>query len=160
MIQIKNADLANALRTGAVSAALAPEPWATSAVKDGLARVVVSANDVLANGASPTTVLAIRGPVARKRPALVRGLIAANRRAVAFVNRDPNASAAAVAEAIRDDSGKSVDVALLRSAMRNGRATDVVNLAAFEALAAVARKAGYLARPVTAAELGLPGATR
>ncbi|MBI2684236.1 MAG: hypothetical protein HYX33_02410 [Actinobacteria bacterium] len=89
----------------------------------------------------------------------MRGLITANRRAVAFVNREPSASAEAVARAIRDDSGASVDVALLRAAMRNGRATDVVNLAAFDALAAVARRAGYLARPVTAAELGLPGAT-
>lgn len=148
-VRIRNADLRTAFERGALDAALAPEPWGSALIHDGLARLLVPADRLLVDGRYPTVVLVVNSAFARRHPEAVRQLVAANRQAVARAAADP----AAVAAGFDAVSSSAPPDEVLRAGIAANRFTTQVDRAGTERLVRAAEDAGYMRHPVPLAAL-------
>jgi NitT/TauT family transport system substrate-binding protein len=149
-VRIRNADLRTAFERGALDAALAPEPWGASLVDRGLADVIVPADRMVNGGRYPTTILVVRSEFADAHPEAVAQLVTANAEAVGLATSRPDLVTAAFTKAVK---GKVPSAPALAAAVASNVPGTGVNVDGTRILLEATRSAGYLAEPVTLAQL-------
>lgn len=156
MLRIRNGDLTNALRSRVVEAALAPEPWGTQLIGEGIARQVLGPGELLGARDELTTVLVVSGRLASRHPDRVAALVRANETATAAVAADPDAAVSEIQAEIRTHAGRDLPTPILRTALDATTPTTRLDPAVIGSIAAAASRAGYLAEPVDPADVLLP----
>ena len=148
LVRIRNADLRTAFDRGALDAAIAPEPWASLLVQEGLAEVLLPSTRIM-DGRDPTTVLVADRRFAEANPEVIDQLVAANREVVRLA-RDP----VRVADAFeRNVGGSGIDRDLLVESVRANVPTTRIDREQTRALLEAAGDAGYLDGPVRLEQL-------
>ena len=157
LVAIRNADVATGLQRGQLDAAMLPEPWGTQLIARGDATLLVDADQIL-GGAYPTTVLVVSGELARKRPDVVRRLVAANCRAVGIVKRRPDLVVDEFRSIVKGIQGRPTARATLVASEKRLRPTTVVDEKGTNLLIGAAKAAGYLEGGVRYDDLVAPSA--
>ena len=155
LVAIRNADVATGLQRGQLDAAMLPEPWGTQLIARGDATLLVDADQIL-GGAYPTTVLVVSGELARRRPDVVRRLVAANCRAVGIVKRRPDLVVDEFQRIVKGIQGRPTARATLVASERRLRPTTAVDEKGTNLLITAAKAAGYLDGPVNYDDLVAP----
>lgn len=153
VVPVKSAALPEALTQGVVDAALAPEPYAARLVGDDAAMPVPSVNRTLTRWRLPSTVLVVTEDFARRHPAAVRALVAANAKAVARAQANPQVVAATFNRELAESTGKEIDEGVLLTALGDMDATTLIAPGAMRKMVDAAGIAGYLGGPVPPAAL-------
>ena len=89
---VENADIQNMMDQGNVDAALVPEPWGSTLVKNG-AEIVLDYNEVYMEGNYPVAVVVVRNDYLKEHEADVDAFMDAYQASVEFVNSDPDQAA-------------------------------------------------------------------
>jgi NitT/TauT family transport system substrate-binding protein len=150
VVPVKNASLGDAIDSGAIDAALAPEPYAAKLEAKGTVVPVAAANAQIERWKIPATVLVVTEAFARAEPAATRALVAANAKAVARAQAHPLLVARAFNALIAEQTGKTVDEPVLLAALAQMQATTAIAPGAMQLMVDAADRAGYLGGPVPA----------
>jgi NitT/TauT family transport system substrate-binding protein len=153
VVPVKNSALPEAVRQGVVDAALAPAPFGERLVADGDAVTVPAVDRVMDAWRIPATVLVATERFARANPGATQALVAANAAAVARAQSSHALVARTFNTMLAASTGKEIDEAVLREALRGMRATTDIAPGSMTKVVAGADMAGYLGGPVPPAAL-------
>jgi len=119
-----NAQTLETFKTGAISGAWVPEPWATRLVLEGGGKVLVNEADLWPRHRFVTTHLVVRTQFLREHPAAVQSLIEGQVKANDFVNSKPAEAQRLVNSGIGRITGKTLSEAVITAAWKNLEFTD------------------------------------
>lgn len=144
VLPMSNSDILSMFRTKELHGAWVPEPWATRLVLETDGRVFLDESSVWPDGRFPTTLLVTRDEVLRDRPGDVAAMVAANRRIVQWISRNPARARALVNERLEHHVGKPLPPETIAAAWKRlSFTTDPMREALVEN-ARAARRIGYL----------------
>ena len=115
----ENAQTLETFKSGAISGAWVPEPWATRLVQEGGGKVLVNEADLWPQGRFVTTELVVRTAFLKAHPAAVRELLDGQVKANAFVNAEPAKAQQQVNAGIEKITGKKLPDAVVAGAWKN-----------------------------------------
>ncbi len=115
----ENSATLDAFKSGAISGAWVPEPWATRLVQEGGGKVLVDERTLWPGGQFVTTQLVVRTEFLNKHPEAVRRLIEGQVAANEFVNANPEQSQKIVNDAITKYTGKGIAAGVVAAAWKN-----------------------------------------
>ena len=102
--------------TGQVDMAAVPEPWASILVENG-ANVVVSTEEIAYGETLPNVVSVATGSLFENKQEIVEGIIAAQQKAVDFINNNKDEAADIAIKAIKDLTKQEMDKDIVTKAM-------------------------------------------
>lgn len=102
---------------GQIDAAMVSEPWASLMVAQGLADVIVEADQVPWNGNLPATVIVAGKAFLDSSADTVAAFLEANSQAVRLIEENRSEAVAAVGRQIDEITGQSIDPEVITSAM-------------------------------------------
>jgi NitT/TauT family transport system substrate-binding protein len=114
-----NSATLDAFKSGSISGAWVPEPWATRLVQEGGGKILVDERSLWPGGEFVTTQLVVRTEFLNKHPEAVRRLIEGQVAANEFVNANPEQSQKIVNDAITKYTGKGIDPGVVSAAWKN-----------------------------------------
>jgi NitT/TauT family transport system substrate-binding protein len=115
----ENSATLDAFKSGSISGAWVPEPWATRLVQEGGGKVLVDERSLWPDGQFVTTQLVVRTEFLKKHPDAVRRLIEGQVAANEFVNANPEQSQKIVNDAITKYTGKGIATGVVAAAWKN-----------------------------------------
>ena len=113
--------------TGKVDLAAVPEPWASTLVESGAAKVVVSTDEIAYGNTLPNTVLVANGTLVKEKKEIVQGLVKANQEAVDFINNNQGEAQNIAIKAIKDLTKQELDKDIVKQAMEKVHYTTEVD---------------------------------
>lgn len=119
IIPQENSQTLEGFKSGAISGAWVPEPWATRLVQEGGGKVLVDEASLWPGGKFVTTQLIVRTEFLNKHPDAVRRLIEGQVAANAFVNANPAETKKIVNDAITKYTGKGIASSVIEAAWKN-----------------------------------------
>ena len=84
---VENADVQNMMDQGNIDAALVPEPWGSTLVKNG-AEIVLDYNQVYMEGNYPVAVVVVRNEFLKEHPDLVKEFLRQHEEATDEINQN------------------------------------------------------------------------
>jgi NitT/TauT family transport system substrate-binding protein len=114
-----NSATLDAFKSGSISGAWVPEPWATRLVQEGGGKILVDERSLWPGGEFVTTQLVVRTEFLNKHPEAVRRLIEGQVAANEFVNANPEQSQKIVNDAITKYTGKGIPAGVVLAAWKN-----------------------------------------
>jgi NitT/TauT family transport system substrate-binding protein len=115
----ENAQTLETFKSGAISGAWVPEPWATRLVQEGGGKVLVNESELWPSNRFVTTHLIVRTKFLEEHPATVRALLDGQVKANRFVNDHPVEAQRAVNAGIEKITGKKLSDAVITAAWKN-----------------------------------------
>ena len=103
------AQYAAMLESGKVDIAVAPEPWAAVIEKETDAEVVIGWNEVSFGETLPASVMVTSGKVAEEDPEKVQKIIDAHKKAIQFINDNPEEAKAITINDVKETTGQELD---------------------------------------------------
>jgi NitT/TauT family transport system substrate-binding protein len=114
-----NAQSLEAFKSGAISGAWVPEPWATRMVQEGKGKVLVDEKTLWPAGQFVTTQLMVRTAFLKDHPDVVQHLLEGQVAATDFINANPAEAKTLVNQGLVKVSGKALPQAVLDAAWPN-----------------------------------------
>jgi NitT/TauT family transport system substrate-binding protein len=114
-----NAQSLEAFKSGAISGAWVPEPWATRMVQEGRGKVLVDEKTLWPGGQFVTTQLMVRTAFLKDHPDVVQHLLEGQVAATDFLNANPAEAKTLANTALQKATGKSLAPAVLDAAWPN-----------------------------------------
>ncbi|MDQ1443758.1 MAG: sulfonate transport system substrate-binding protein [Acidimicrobiaceae bacterium] len=115
----ENAQTLETFKSGAISGAWVPEPWATRLVQEGGGKVLVNEAELWPGGRFVTTHLVVRTDFLKAHPAAVRALLDGQVKADALVHDNPSEAQKLVNTGIEKITGKKLAEAVITGAWPN-----------------------------------------
>jgi NitT/TauT family transport system substrate-binding protein len=115
----ENAQTLEQFKSGAISGAWVPEPWATRLVQEGGGKVLLDERTLWPGGQFVTTHLIVRTKFAAEHPDVVEKLLQGHLKATEFVNREPAEAQAVVNAGILRITGKAIPEPVIAAAWNN-----------------------------------------
>ncbi len=115
----QNAQTLETFKTGAISGAWVPEPWATRLVQEGGGKVLVNEADLWPGHRFVTTQLVVRSQFLQTHPSAVRALLEAQVKANEFVNTQPAEAQKLFNAGIEKVTGKKLSERIIAAAWKN-----------------------------------------
>jgi NitT/TauT family transport system substrate-binding protein len=115
----ENAQTLETFKSGAISGAWVPEPWATRLVQEGSGKILVDEATLWPEGRYVTTHLIVRTAFLKEHPDTVARLLEGHVAATAFLNQSPAEGRTLVNQAIGKLTGKSLPAPLIDAAWKN-----------------------------------------
>jgi NitT/TauT family transport system substrate-binding protein len=140
----ENAQTLETFKTGDVSAAWVPEPWATRLINEGGGKVLVDEKTLWPGGDFVTTHLVVRTKFLEEHPGAVRRLLEGQIKANAFVNANAAEAQTVVNKGIEKITTKPLSEATITGAWKNLRFTNDPIASSLAGSAAHAEKVGLL----------------
>lgn len=112
----ENAQTLETFRSGNISGAWVPEPWATRLVQEGDGKVLVDEATLWPGGRYVTAHLVVRKAFLDAHPDLVARMLEAHVRSIGFLDADPAAGQAVVNAGIEKLTGKALPDDVIRAA--------------------------------------------
>jgi len=114
-----NAQTLDTFKSGAISGAWVPEPWATRLVQEAGGTVLVDESTLWPGGRFVTTQLVVRTAFLRQHPATVERLLEGQVQANTFLHDKPDEAQALVNQGIAKVTGKKLPDAVIAGAWKN-----------------------------------------
>jgi NitT/TauT family transport system substrate-binding protein len=127
-----------------IDAALVSEPWATLMEEQGVARVVVDANEVPWEGELPATVLVVRKDYLEKNPEAVAAFLKANDKAIEFLNNNKEESIQIIADQIKTITGQEMELNIIESSLTRVKFESDVNKEVIQEFADLSKELGFV----------------
>ena len=140
----ENAQTLETFKTGDISAAWVPEPWATRLVNEGGGKVLVDESSLWPGGEFVTTHLVVRTKFLEQHPGAVRRLLQGQVEANAFVNANTAEAQTIVNRGIEKITTKPLSEPTIVGAWKNLRFTNDPIAASLAGSAEHAEKVGLL----------------
>ena len=128
---VENADIQNMMDQGNIDAALVPEPWGSTLVKNG-AEIVLDYNGVYMEGNYPVAVVVVRNEFLKEHPDLVKEFLKQHE-AAKIINDEINAA-----------TGKSLSEDILQTAFQKLTISTEVNKDAVDDFAAISLEQKFI----------------
>ncbi len=142
---VENADVMNMMDQGNIDAALVPEPWGTTLVKNG-AEIVLDYDEVYRDGDYPVAVLVVRREFMEENPEAVEAFLTEHERVTDYIAAHPDEASLAVNEEINSATGKSLSEDILAGAFGKIVFTTDVNEDAVKEFADISLEQGFIAQ--------------
>jgi NitT/TauT family transport system substrate-binding protein len=117
ILPLANPDQLLLMQRGEIDAAWTIEPWVSRLEQETGARALVEERTLWPGGRYPTALLVVSKRFLAGRPELVEKLLVAHVEATQLVNADKEAAIALLSDEIKRETGKTLPVAVLRSAL-------------------------------------------
>ncbi|MGH9023845.1 MAG: ABC transporter substrate-binding protein [Acidimicrobiia bacterium] len=115
----ENAQILEQFKSGAISGAWVPEPWATRLVQEGNGKVFVDERTLWPGGQFVTTHLIVRTEFLKEHPQAVEKLLIGHLKATEFVNREPAEAQTVVNAGIERITSKAIPQPVIAAAWNN-----------------------------------------
>src|SRR5262245_1929954 len=113
---VDNPELLGQFKAGHLDGAWEPEPWPSLLIAEGLAEPFVDEADLWPDGQFTTTVLLVNTTFMDAQPALVKGLVEANVKAIQLIEDDPATAKADTQAGLVKAGAPSLDQAVVDEA--------------------------------------------
>ncbi|HEY9577307.1 MAG TPA: aliphatic sulfonate ABC transporter substrate-binding protein [Pseudobacillus sp.] len=100
----KPAQYAGLFESGKVDLAAVPEPWGSLLVKEEGAKIIVDSDEISFGTTLPNSVLATSGKLIKEDPELVQKIVDAHKKAIDFINENPEEAKKLTIAAIKKDT--------------------------------------------------------
>lgn len=104
---VANADVANMMERGDIDAALVPEPWGATLLKDG-AELLMDYDEIYMDGAYNVAVVVVRKEFMEKNPEIVEKFLAEHQAATDKINEDKENALTIINEELKSATGKAL----------------------------------------------------
>ena len=104
---VANADVANMMERGDIDAALVPEPWGATLLKDG-AELLMDYDEIYMDGADNVAVVVVRKEFMEKNPEIVEKFLAEHQAATDKINEDKENALTIINEELKSATGKAL----------------------------------------------------
>ncbi len=128
---VENADVQNMMDQGNIDAAVVPEPWGSTLVKNG-AEIVLDYDQLYLEGNYPVAVVVVRKEFQEQYPELVEEFLAQHEAATTQINSDTEKAAQIINDEINDATGKSLSRDILNSAFKKMTISTEINKEAMD----------------------------
>lgn len=128
---VENADVQNMMDQGNIDAAVVPEPWGSTLVKNG-AEIVLDYDQLYLEGNYPVAVVVVRKEFQEQYPELVEEFLAQHEAATTQINSDTEKAAQIINDEINDATGKSLSRDILNSAFKKMTISTEINKEAID----------------------------
>ncbi len=128
---VENADVQNMMDQGNIDAAVVPEPWGSTLVKNG-AEIVLDYDQLYLEGNYPVAVVVVRKEFQEQYPELVEEFLAQHEAATTQINSDTEKAAQIINDEINDATGKSLSRDILNSAFKRLTISTEINKEAID----------------------------
>lgn len=133
---VENADIQNMMDQGNIDAALVPEPWGSTLVKNG-AEIVLDYDQVYMEGNYPVAVVVVRNEFLKEHSDLVKEFLKQHEAATDEINNDIDNAAKIINDEINAATGKSLSEDILKTAFQKLTISTEVNKDAVDDFAAI-----------------------
>ena len=140
---VENADIQNMMDQGNVDAALVPEPWGSTLVKNG-AEIVLDYNEVYMEGNYPVAVVVVRNEFLKEHPDLVKEFLKQHEAATDEINQNADEAAKIINDEINAATGKSLSEDILQTAFQKLTISTEVNKDAVDDFAAISLEQKFI----------------
>lgn len=148
VISIPNAEQTGLMMRGEIDAAWVPEPWGARLVKEAGGRIIAEEKDLWPGGEFTLTVVVTTPEFLERHEEVVRRFLVAHQAITRRLNSDPEVCAALLNEAMKAESGKTLSVDVLRTAMSRTKYTTQVLEGTFRTYSKWMREVGFGKREV------------
>lgn len=138
------ANLSGMFRRDNLDAAVISEPWASRLEIEGEGRVALEWNEVPWAGRLPNTLVVTRKEVSVDSPEMVEKFLAAQTRAIDFINENPDETAEIIQGSIREISGQELDLKVIQSALARTQFGNEIDTASLQEMAEISRESGFI----------------
>lgn len=140
---VENADIQNMMDQGNIDAALVPEPWGSTLVKNG-AEIVLDYNGVYMEGNYPVAVVVVRNEFLKEHPDLVKEFLKQHEAATDEINQNADEAAKIINDEINAATGKSLSEDILQTAFQKLTISTEVNKDAVDDFAAISLEQKFI----------------
>lgn len=140
---VENADVQNMMDQGNIDAAVVPEPWGSTLVKNG-AQIVLDYNELYMQGNYPVAVVVVRNDFLKEHPDLVKQFLKEHEAATDEINKDTDSAAKIINDEINSATGKSLSLDVLTSAFKKLTISTEVNKEAVDDFAQISLQQKFI----------------
>jgi NitT/TauT family transport system substrate-binding protein len=144
VVPISNPDILQLMKQGKLDGAWVPEPWVTRLLHEANGRVLVDEHDLWPNRRFPTAVLIATTRLLELAPTVVRRVVAAEAREIAWLDEHPAEGAELVSRVMKEWGKKPLPPAQMAESWRRVEFSTEPLADALSKIAADGRKLGYL----------------
>ncbi|MFL0361903.1 aliphatic sulfonate ABC transporter substrate-binding protein [Pseudobacillus sp. 179-B 2D1 NHS] len=123
----KPAQYAGLFESGKVDLAAVPEPWGSLLVKEEGAKIIVDSDEIAFGTTLPNSVLATSGKLIKEDPELVQDIVDAHKKAIDFINNNPEEAKKLTIAAIKKDTKQELAKDVVDSAWKRITYTADIN---------------------------------
>ncbi|MNI03711.1 putative aliphatic sulfonates-binding protein precursor [compost metagenome] len=139
------ADTLIAFRQKEVDATLIPEPWGTQIENEGVGKILLDWDKIPPNnGNYPLVILVASDKFLKDHRDVAKSAIKANIEAIDFIKKNPDKSYELINNQLKAQTGKGMDINLIKAAISRLSLTSEVSKEAIEQMAQVSIEAGYI----------------
>lgn len=140
---VANADVANMMDRGDVDAALVPEPWASTLLKQG-AELVLDYDQVFMDGKYDVAVVVVRKEYMEEHPDIVEAFLKEHEAATTRIVEDTDSSLTTLNEELLSATGKSLGEDIIKEAFSRIQVSTVINEEALMKFADISKEQGFI----------------
>ncbi len=140
---VANADVANMMDRGDVDAALVPEPWASTLLKQG-AELVLDYDQVFMDGKYDVAVVVVRKEYMEEHPDIVEAFLKEHGAATTRIVEDTDVSLTTLNEELLSATGKSLGEDIIKEAFSRIQVSTVINEEALMKFADISKGQGFI----------------
>ncbi len=118
VIEAQNADVVNLFRSGDVDAALVPEPWGTTILKETDADIVLDYDQLNSGKDYSTAVVMVNKQYMKEHEEIVKKFLQAHIDATNYIVSKPEEAALVMNEQLDEDTGKSLKEDVINEAIK------------------------------------------
>jgi len=144
VVAVENADVMNMMEQENIDAALVPEPWGSILESQCDARIVLDFDEIFLEGNYPTAVVVVRKEFLEQYPELVQEFLQEHEDAANYVNENEEELYNIVNRQIEQETSKSYDAWILKSAFDRIRVQAEINEEAIEAFGKICYEQAFI----------------
>lgn len=118
VIEAQNADVANLINSGDVDAALVPEPWGTTILKNAEAEIVLDYDEIQDGKDYSTAVIIVNKEYMEEHEDVVKQFLKAHMEATEYILDNPEDAGKIMNSQLDKDTGKTLDSDIIEQAIK------------------------------------------
>lgn len=140
---VANADVTNMMDRGDIDAALVPEPWGATLLKNG-AEMVLDYKDIFYDGDYDVAVVVVRNEFMEEHPDVVEKFLEEHENATKEINDNKDASLKAINKELKEGTGKSLSEDIITEAFTRIDVSTEVNKDAVMKFADISKEQKFI----------------
>lgn len=144
VVAASNADILNLMDQGSIDAALVPEPWASTIVTKGNAKIALDYKQLWREGDYSTAVVVTSKEFVEEHADIVKQFMEVHKETTAYIVNNQEEVQAIVNNEIEADTGKSLEEDILDTAFKSMTVTEVIPADSIWAFAELNFQEGFI----------------
>ncbi len=140
---VANADVANMMERGDVDAALVPEPWGATLLKDG-AELLLDYDEFYMEGKYNVAVVVVRKEFMEENPEVVEKFLAAHEAASKAINEEKDNALSIINEELKSATGKALGEDIISESFERIGVTTELNKESVLDFAQISQEQGFI----------------